>query len=133
MTGNSAGLFVRVPMIIMGMPKRRSTSGNVVALALSVDAARRIVHKLAAESGRVYVTPHAANRLRERGITRPQVIECLRKGRITEGPALGTRGHWEMKFERQWCGEIVKVVAALHWDPDLRDNVVVITVMGDVR
>ncbi|MBP9130411.1 MAG: DUF4258 domain-containing protein [Steroidobacteraceae bacterium] len=115
------------------MPKRRSTSGKVVALAMSVDAARRIVHKLAAESGRVYVTPHAANRLKERGITRPQVIECLRKGRIIEGPALGTRGHWEMKFERQWCGEIVKVVAALHWDPDLRDNVVVITVMGDVR
>jgi len=38
-----------------------------------------------------------------------------------------------MKFERQWCGEIVKVVAALHWDPDLRNNVVVITVMGEVR
>jgi hypothetical protein len=38
-----------------------------------------------------------------------------------------------MKVERQWCGEIVRVVAALHWDPDLRDNVVVITVMGDVR
>lgn len=115
------------------MTKRRSRSGDVVALELSADAARRIVQKLAAESGRVYVTAHAAKRLKERGITRPQVIECLRKGRITEGPARGTRDHWEMKFERQWCGEIVKVVAALHWDPDLRDNVVVITVMGEVR
>lgn len=117
----------------MGMPKRRSASGRVVALALSVDAARRLVQKLAADSARVYITAHAANRLKERGITRPQVLECLRKGRITEGPALGTRGHWEMRFERQWCGEVVKVVAALHWDPDRRKDVVVITVMGDVR
>jgi hypothetical protein len=100
-------------------------------MALSRPAALRIVRRLAAVSENVFFTDHAQRRMRQRHVTRPQVLDCLRKGLIVEGPALGTRQAWEMKFERSWSGEMVRVVVALDWDAEAAAHVLVVTVIGE--
>jgi hypothetical protein len=113
----------------MGM--KRPKSGSVTLLSLTRPEAERLIRRLASDSGRVYFTDHAKRRMKQRHITPPQVMACLLKGRIVEGPALSTRQSWEMKFERSWSGELVQVVAALQWDTAAAQQVIVVTVIGD--
>lgn len=64
--------------------------------------------------------------MRQRMISRTQVIQCLAKGSITEGPARGTKGNWEMRVEVYSAGQPVTVVAALDND-EIGNQIIVIT------
>lgn len=102
---------------------------NVVTMDLSRPRAVRLLKEIAVDSARVFITTHAEKRMKERKITRAQVERCLLNGNITEGPARGTQGNWEMRVEVYSAGEPVTVVAALDYDDD-GNYIVVITVFS---
>jgi len=52
----------------------------------------------------------------ERKITTVQIIRCLKSGTITEGPARGLKGNWEMTFGSLAAGDPVTTVIALKQD-----------------
>lgn len=103
----------------------------VFRMTLTPVAALRIVRRIAGDSAAVYFTTHASQRMRQRRITRAQVLHCLAGGRITEGPAPDTTGRWCVTLQRYCAGDLVNVVASLDWDADASDYLLVITVFGD--
>lgn len=97
---------------------------NVVELDLSPDHAKRILNQVAAQSERVFFTEHAEHRMRERRITRTQVIRCLLHGKITEGLCRDIKGNWKFTIETLSAGDPLLVAAAL--DKDGKGNYVVV-------
>lgn len=73
--------------------------GKVVPIGLSPVRARDLLRESAKDSARVFFTQHAEVRMRERGITRTQVLRCLAHGRVVEGPSRDVKGNWIMKLE----------------------------------
>lgn len=95
-----------------------------VPFILSRPKALALVRELAADSGNVVFHPHALKRMRTRHVTPKEVIACLLKGAITEGPALGIKGAWELAVERTNAGRRLRVALAI----DLPTRLIVITV-----
>lgn len=97
---------------------------KIEGIHLSEPNARRILREAADESGRVFFTTHAEKRMKERRITRVQVLRCLRHGTITEAPAWSsTKGTWELRVEYVTAGDQIRVGAAI--DPE--EMVIVVT------
>jgi hypothetical protein len=67
------------------------------------------------DSGRVFITPHAKKRRRERRITLPQVLDCLCHGLVSE-PAHTShtylQGNWQCTMTRRSAGDEVRVCSA---------------------
>lgn len=99
--------------------------GRVLPFRLSRSQGLKLIREAAEDTGRIILTHHAERRMRQRRITMTQVIACLRKGVITEGPALDIKGCWACRIERTVAGDEVKVALAI--DPPSR--VVIVTVM----
>jgi len=78
---------------------------KVLEFRLADAEAKRLLQQIAAESDAVHFTQHARQQMRKRKITPLQVINCLRKGRITESPCLDLHGNWQLRIERYACGE----------------------------
>jgi Domain of unknown function (DUF4258) len=76
------------------------------------DALRRIRH-LAGDSVNVVFRPHAKAQMRRRGITPLEVLNVLRHGGITEGPALDLKGCWRCTMQRFAAGENVTTAVAI--------------------
>ncbi len=49
----------------------------------------------------------------KRKINARQVLDCLLKGVITEGPALDLKGEWRVRMERVVAGDRVSVAVAI--------------------
>lgn len=97
---------------------------KIEGINLSEPNARRILREAAEEPARVFFTVHVEKRMKERRITRVQVLRCLRNGTITEAPAWSsTKGTWELRVEYVTAGDQVRVVAAI--DPE--EMVIVVT------
>lgn len=97
---------------------------QVVPFRMSRPAALQIIRSAAAESRLVWLH-HAKKRMRQRRITPAQVISCLLKGVMTEGPAMDIKGYWRCTMERLTAGEEIQVVVSF----SARDRVLVISVM----
>jgi Domain of unknown function (DUF4258) len=91
---------------------------------LNAPKALALVRELASESGNVIFLPHALQRMKRRHVTPKEVIGCLLRGVIVEGPALGIKGNWELAMERFGAGRKLRVALAL----DLPKRLIVITV-----
>ena len=89
------------------------------------DQALRIVRAAASSSGRVFFTLHAERRMRQRNITRRQVLACLAQGIVRHGPAPDIKGNWSLTMERTVAGDRVTVALAI--DPPA--HVIIITAM----
>jgi len=83
---------------------------------LSKQQALTVVRDLANASRGVVAVGHAKQRLQQRKISMRQILICLRKGVITEGPALNIRGNWQVNVTRTAAGEEVTCVVAIEWD-----------------
>jgi hypothetical protein len=113
------------PIILIGMVPK------VVRLSLSKPSALQIIRDVAEkDTARVIYTHHALKRMRERKITTLQVLKCLRKGQIVEGPALGIKGNWECKLSWQHAGDVINVVVAIDQDQNTGEKVLIVTVYG---
>ena len=87
--------------------------------------AQAILADLARDSGNIIVTHHAQERMDERGITWRQVVRCLEKGTITEGPAPDLKGGWKLTVETISAGDPLAVVAAVTEDAQGNKAIVV--------
>lgn len=88
-------------------------------MRLSVPAARKIIRQAAADTARVSFTLHALRRMRQRKITRRQVMQCLQQGVITEEPAPDRHGNWACHVERLVAGDPTSVAVVIEGDGSL--------------
>jgi hypothetical protein len=85
--------------------------------------ALRLVRALAADSANVGLTKHCREEsMPDRGITMRQVLDCLRKGVIIEGPMIDVYGNWKMDIYRQ--ADNLTCAVAIEW----RTHLIIITV-----
>jgi hypothetical protein len=94
---------------------------------LSAPDALKMIRGLAADSKKVLVVPHGKERTKERKITRRQVMACIRKGTITEGPFLNKFGNWQVNLYRHAAGENITCTVAIEWGTRL----IVVTAFWD--
>lgn len=87
-------------------------AAKIVQFKMSKNAALEIIRAAAADSARVIWLSHVKQRMRQRRITPKQVISCLLKGVIIEGPALDDKGYWRCRMQRLAAGEEVTVVVS---------------------
>lgn len=71
------------------------------------------IRQIAADSGRIIITKHAKQRMRQRRISLTQVIECLLKGRVVENAHIDIDGDWTGKIEHQYAGDRISVAVAI--------------------
>jgi hypothetical protein len=102
-------------------------ASNPTPFRLNDQNLRCLISDTAKDSGRVFITPHAKQRMCERNITRAQVLDCLRNGSVSESAHTNLQGNWQCVLTRRNAGDDVRVVAALERSED-GDWVVVITV-----
>lgn len=76
--------------------------------------AENIIKQLAL-AGKISHSTHCKERMKERDITMPQVLNCLLKGKITEGPILSNRSNsgYEVCVEKVSAGDWLKVVVCI--------------------
>lgn len=96
----------------------KKNNNNVVTLDLDPVRALQIVREIAEDSARVFFTEHAEKRMKQRKISRTQVLKCFAHGQITEGPVRSASGNWTLTMEVLTAGDIVTVVSALDHDED---------------
>jgi len=94
-----------------------------VPLPLSRPRAAAILRAAADDGGKVVFTDHALRRMRQRRILRTQVLRCLGRGRIVEGPAADLHGNWTCRMTGRAEGRGLSVAVAIQ-PPD---GVIVIT------
>lgn len=84
--------------------------------SLSVDEAKKYATQLA-EEGKVILTHHARERMVERDVSFEQILNCLKKGIICEGPS-GCKDGYKITMERMAAGEQLYVVCVLQFSFD---------------
>jgi hypothetical protein len=87
-------------------------------------SAQRLIRSIAADSARVFVVPHGKKRQRKRNVSTKQVIDCLLKGTISEGPYLTSSGETRCNVRRHAAGEELTCVVEF----DLPRGLLIVTV-----
>jgi hypothetical protein len=86
---------------------------GIVAFRLADVTAKQHLERIASNNERVKFTHHARLQMRQRGIGPELVLNCLRKGTITESPVLDMRGNWQLRIERYASGENIGCAVAI--------------------
>ena len=91
-----------------------------------------LIRHLATDSGNVYFSKHALSRMRERHITRQQVMDVLQLGVIQREPEIDLKtGHTQCRMERAITGRNIGVVLALDGPSAASGIVVTALLIGD--
>lgn len=91
------------------------------------EAMRQIRARVASSDNVVFI-PHARQQMRKRGVDALQVIRCLQRGFITEGPYRDIKsGQWRCNVEAIAGGDLLRVVVEI---PELSLLLEVITVIA---
>lgn len=76
--------------------------------------ARNVIKACSEDSARVRVTEHAFQKMKERGITLKQVLNCLKSGNISEGPYQEAgKETWKCNVDGISAGQFIRVVVAI--------------------
>ncbi len=86
--------------------------------------ALRAIRDIASGNGEVVLIPHAKGRGRQRDVNYRQVVECLRKGTLSEGPYQTSKGQWRCNVFRHMAGEQMTCVVEF----DLPRRLIIVTV-----
>ena len=86
-----------------------------VPVDLSDPEALRMVRELAADSDRIVTLEHCRRRMAQRHVTLMQVVLCLQKGTIAEGPRMNAHGNWQVNLYRHAAGEELTCTVAIEW------------------
>ena len=92
--------------------------------------ALKLLREVSADSGRVVLLPHARQRMKQRHVTLPQVLDVLRKGVLVEPAALDMYGNWKVTVKGMSCGQSVAVAGAIEMQEEPGKRVLVITLFG---
>lgn len=79
----------------------------------------RRAREAADETHRIIWTNHIKEQMLKRSITTEQVLTCLEKGRITEGPAPDIKGGWKFNLCCVAAGDEVEIVIVVNLDEDV--------------
>lgn len=82
-------------------------------LPLSLPRAAAILREASRNGSTVVFTRHALERMRKRRILRTQVLRCLERGRIIEGPAADLHGNWTCRVAGLAEGHRLTVAVAV--------------------
>ena len=89
---------------------------NVIPLLKipSIPEAEKIIKELTAQ-GKISWSTHCKQRIKERGIIIPEIINCLAKGRVTETPFRSHQngGGYETRVEKGTAGDWLRVVVCM--------------------
>ncbi|DBA08415.1 TPA: DUF4258 domain-containing protein [Pseudomonas aeruginosa] len=107
---------------------RKERMSQLLPFPLSKRKALEIIREIAQTSGRVFYTKHARGRMQERCISMPDVMDCLEKGQITEGPFQPPNGSWQFTIAWFRAGSPLQVVGAIDTDEDGNYLVIVTTI-----
>jgi len=99
---------------------------NALPFPLSKKKATQILREVSEDSGRVFFTKHARERMQERCITRPDVMCCLEEGQITDGPFPNPNGNWQCTMNWFRAGSPLTVVVVIDYDEN-GNHVVIVT------
>jgi hypothetical protein len=104
---------------------------NVSSLPFVLNDANflRRLRAAASNSSRVFVTPHAARRMKQRKVSFAQVLTCLQKGVVREPATLTQYGDWKATVGCRVAGDDVQIAVVIERDAGT-DWCVVITVMN---
>lgn len=97
---------------------------EVIPLKLTAQHALKLTREYAADSANVVVVSHAKKRQQTRNVSFKQIVDCLLKGTITEGPYQTAGGNWRCNVSRHAAGERLTCVVEF----DLPQRLLVITV-----
>jgi hypothetical protein len=86
---------------------------GIVPFRLADATARHHLERIASDSAQVKFTKHARVQMQRRDIGPELVLNCLRKGTITESAVLDLRGNWQLRVERYASGENISCVVAI--------------------
>lgn len=101
---------------------------NIVQMNLSPTMAKKRIAIAMQDSSNLVIVSHSKARMKQRGITRRQIINCLVHGIFTEEPCYDVmHGGYHFTMRTVDAGDIVNVAGALH-KRGSNDYVVVITV-----
>lgn len=88
----------------------------IVRFRLTDATAKHHLQHICADTKRLKFTHHARLRMQQRGIGPELVLNCLRKGTITESPVLDPHGNWQLRIERYAGGENIGCAVAINLD-----------------
>lgn len=108
---------------MIGTYKYYRCMSEIVPL-FTVEFATRAIREIAADGSGVVLLNHAKARGRQRAIGYRQVVECLRKGTINEGPYQTASGQWRCNVFRHMAGERMTCVVEF----DLPKRLLIVTV-----
>lgn len=120
LVSNNILAFYTPPIKMIGMSK-------VIPIKMNDADALSILRGCVANDSRVFISPHAKERMLERNITLKQVLTCIEKGRITESPYRDVRGDWRCSIEHYTSGSAVTVAIAFKYN-NSGERIVVVTV-----
>ena len=103
--------------------------GTVQALRPGDAGFLKRLRAIVRDSDRVVLTIHAKQRMNQRRINQRQIMECLRRGRVSEPAHLTIQGDWKATLEHQHAGDLVRVVVVIERQED-GELAVVVTVMN---
>ena len=92
----------------------------------SQEAAQERVRELARNTGNIFWSEHAQERMSERDIFMREALGALRGGRIDGKIVPDGENRWKLTLRRRFAGRIVRVVAAIS---DHDDSLDIITAM----
>ncbi len=89
--------------------------------------ALKTIRARAADSQNVLLIHHARVQMRKRGVDVLQVVRCLQRGSITEGPYRDMKsGQWRCNVEAKAGGELIRVVVEIPEKPPYLEVITVI-------
>jgi|ERR1700691_5469325 uncharacterized protein DUF4258 len=94
-------------------------------IVLSADDAQERIRDISWESGSVIFTRHAEERMEQRDISRPQVLEALRSGYVDDPPTEEFAGEWKCKVTSNLRGRTIGVVTVI---VEARSQLIIVTV-----
>ncbi len=102
---------------------------EVMLSRFKLNDAARLFNLVAKDADRVFFTRHAEERMIERNISRLQVLRCLIHGQMhTDYPKWDSRhSNWIARLETVSAGDVVTAIAALCYDDEIQEHIVVIT------
>lgn len=98
---------------------------NLLPFPLPKKKALEIIRELSQGSERIFYSTHARLRMTEREISMPDVMDCLVKGQITDGPYRAPGGDWRFTISWFRAGSPLQVVGAIDADDDGKYLVIV--------
>lgn len=108
------------PIKMIGMSK-------IIPFNLTEPEALALLRDCARDESKLFISQHARERMQERHITRKQVLACMEKGRISEGPYRDIKGDWKCNVEHYTAGNVITAAVAIKYNEN-GERIVIVTV-----